>query len=39
MISDSKNFSGNAFEIDEFWCIVGLATILRLLRRKNSTFL
>ena len=27
-----------AFETAEFWCIVGLTAILRLLERKNSTF-
>ena len=30
--------SKNAFETTESWCIVGLAAILRLLQRKNSTF-
>ena len=32
-------FSNNAFEIAESWRIVGLTTIVRLLQRKNSTFL
>ena len=34
-----SNFPNNAFETTEFWCIVGLTAILRLLQRKNSTFL
>ena len=34
-----KNFPTNAFETAEFWCIVDLTAILRLLQRKNSTFL
>ena len=32
-------FSYNAFETAEFWCIAGLTSTLRLLQRKNSTFL
>ena len=28
----------NGFGTAEIWCIVGLATILRLLQRKNSAF-
>ena len=31
-------FSYIAFKTAEFWCIVGLTAILRLLQRKNSTF-
>ena len=33
------NIPRNAFVTAEFWCIVGLKAILRLLLRKNSTFL
>ena len=36
MISDFQN---NSFETCEFWCIVGLTAILRLLQRKNLTLL
>ena len=34
---DSKSIfvPNNAFEAAEFWCIVGLATILGLFQRKN----
>ena len=38
MITDFK-FLNNVFEAAEFWCIVGLITILRLLQRENFTFL
>ena len=31
-------FSNNAFETAEFWLVVGLTAILRLLQRKNSPF-
>ena len=34
-----SNFSSNPFEKAEFWRIVGLIAILRLLQRKNSIFL
>ena len=33
-----RDFSENAFEKAEFWCIVGLTAFLRLLQNKNSTF-
>ena len=36
MIRNFKNFLNNAFGA---WCIVDLTTILRLLQRKDSTFL
>ena len=39
MISDLKIFPINAFETEDFWCIVGPTAILRLLQMKNSTFL
>ena len=32
-------FLGNAFEAAEIWCIVDLTAILRLLQKKNPTFL
>ena len=32
-------FSHNAFEAAELWCIVGLTAVLRLLQSQNSTFL
>lgn len=34
-----ENFPNNAFETVEFWRIVGLTAFLRLLQRKNCTFL
>ena len=37
MISDFK-FPNNAFETGEFWCIVGLTAILRLLQGKTPLF-
>ena len=37
MVSDFKIFP-NAFETAESWCIVGLATFVRLSQRKNSLF-
>ena len=33
------NFSNDAFEAAEFWCIFGLTAILQLLQRKKSDFL
>ena len=33
------NFRNNAFKTAILWFIVGLTAILRLLQRKNSTFL
>ena len=38
IISDFKNFSKNVFETAEFWCIIGLVVILRLLQRKTPFF-
>ena len=37
MIGDFKT-SNNAFHAAQFWWIVGLTVILRLLQKKNSTF-
>ena len=40
MVSDSKNFPNNAFETTEFWYIVRLTAIYKVvLQRKNTTFL
>ena len=40
MIGDfNAQCPNNALETAEFWYIVALTTILRLLQRKNSTFL
>ena len=38
MISDFK-IPNNAFHAAEYWWIVSLTVILRLLHKKNSTFL
>ena len=38
IIQDQK-FPYNVFETPEFLCFVGLTAILRLLQRKNFTFL
>ena len=38
MISD-ENLLKDIFETAEFWRFVGLTAILRLLQRKNSTFI
>ena len=38
MIQDQK-FPNNVFETPEFLCFVGLTAILRLLKKKNFTFL
>ena len=38
MISDFKIFRKNASETTEFWCIVGLTAIIRLLQRKKIHF-
>ena len=41
MISDFKILFSyfNALETVEFWCIIGLTAILRLLQRKNFTLI
>ena len=33
-----QNFLKNVFDTEEFWCIVGLPAISRLLQRKNFIF-